>query len=169
MTGIDFKQKIVNLDGVPIKLQIWDTAGEERFRTLTTAYYRGAQGIVLMYDVTNLDSFNHLSYWLRNVEENASPEVVKVLTGNKCEVINHQRAVDKDRGAKLAESFDMPFFEVSCRNDINVQETFLALARGIRDLRERRISLFECKDKENENVRLGDNDHGSWSNKCASC
>ncbi|RXG60128.1 Ras-related protein RABE1a [Armadillidium vulgare] len=150
MTGIDFKQKIVNLDGVPIKLQIWDTAGEERFRTLTTAYYRGAQGIVLMYD-------------------NASPEVVKVLTGNKCEVINHQRAVDKDRGAKLAESFDMPFFEVSCRNDINVQETFLALARGIRDLRERRISLFECKDKENENVRLGDNDHGSWSNKCASC
>ncbi|PSN29717.1 hypothetical protein C0J52_25888 [Blattella germanica] len=67
--GIDFKQKIINLDGVPIKLQIWDTAGQERFRTLTTAYYRGAMGILLMYDVTSLDSFNHLSYWLRNIQE----------------------------------------------------------------------------------------------------
>lgn len=68
-TGIDFKQKIINLDGVPIKLQIWDTAGQERFRTLTTAYYRGAMGIILMYDITNLESFNHLSYWLRNIQE----------------------------------------------------------------------------------------------------
>lgn len=67
--GIDFKQKIINLDGVPIKLQIWDTAGQERFRTLTTAYYRGAMGIILMYDITNLESFNHLSYWLRNIQE----------------------------------------------------------------------------------------------------
>lgn len=68
-SGIDFKQKIINLDGVPIKLQIWDTAGQERFRTLTTAYYRGAMGIILMYDITNLESFNHLSYWLRNIQE----------------------------------------------------------------------------------------------------
>lgn len=69
ISGIDFKQKIINLDGVPIKLQIWDTAGQERFRTLTTAYYRGAMGIILMYDITNLESFNHLSYWLRNIQE----------------------------------------------------------------------------------------------------
>lgn len=67
--GIDFKQKIINLDGVPIKLQIWDTAGQERFRTLTTAYYRGAMGILLLYDVTNLESFNNLTYWLQNIEE----------------------------------------------------------------------------------------------------
>ena len=87
--GIDFKQKLINLDGVPIKLQIWDvswilkseivnyetmifhlqTAGQERFRTLTTAYYRGAMGILLMYDVTSLESFNNLSYWLRNIQE----------------------------------------------------------------------------------------------------
>lgn len=67
--GIDFKQKLINLDGVPIKLQIWDTAGQERFRTLTTAYYRGAMGILLMYDVTSLESYNNLSYWLRNIQE----------------------------------------------------------------------------------------------------
>lgn len=69
VSGIDFKQKLINLDGVPIKLQIWDTAGQERFRTLTTAYYRGAMGILLMYDVTSLESFNNLSYWLRNIQE----------------------------------------------------------------------------------------------------
>lgn len=69
LIGIDFKQKLINLDGVPIKLQIWDTAGQERFRTLTTAYYRGAMGILLMYDVTNLESYNNLSYWLRNIQE----------------------------------------------------------------------------------------------------
>lgn len=69
LKGIDFKQKLINLDGVPVKLQIWDTAGQERFRTLTTAYYRGAMGILLMYDVTNLESYNNLSYWLRNIQE----------------------------------------------------------------------------------------------------
>lgn len=108
------------MDGVPIKLQIWDTAGQERFRTLTTAYYRGAMGILLMYDVTSLESFNNLSYWLRNIQEvsrtffcdhffkkkpplfqNASPDVVKILAGNKCECLPTQRMVDKDRGDKV--------------------------------------------------------------------
>ncbi|XP_069676521.1 ras-related protein Rab-8B-like [Periplaneta americana] len=144
--GIDFKQKIINLDGTPIKLQIWDTAGQERFRTLTTAYYRGAMGILLMYDVTSLDSFNHLSYWLRNIQENAAPDVVKVLAGNKCDATT-QRAVDAERGEKLAENFDMPFFEVSCKQDINIEDAFLTLARRIREQRNRRASLFDSADK----------------------
>lgn len=66
---MDFKQKIVDVDGMPVKMQIWDTAGQERFRTLTTAYYRGAMGILLMYDITSLESFNNLGYWLKNIEE----------------------------------------------------------------------------------------------------
>ncbi|KAJ9591418.1 hypothetical protein L9F63_002024, partial [Diploptera punctata] len=144
--GIDFKQKIINLDGIPIKLQIWDTAGQERFRTLTTAYYRGAMGILLMYDVTSLDSFNHLSYWLRNIQENASPDVVKVLAGNKCDATT-QRAVEAERGEKIAENFDMPFFEVSCKDNVNIEEAFLTLARRIREQRERRASLFDSSDK----------------------
>nr|CAD7429231.1 unnamed protein product [Timema monikensis] len=144
--GIDFKQKIINLDGTPIKLQIWDTAGQERFRTLTTAYYRGAMGILLMYDVTSLDSFNHLSYWLRNIQENASPDVVKVLAGNKCDAA-YQRAVEAERGEKIAESFDMPFFEVSCKQNINIEEAFLTLARRIREQRNLRASLFDSAER----------------------
>ncbi|XP_066997261.1 ras-related protein Rab-8A [Anabrus simplex] len=151
--GIDFKQKIINLDGTPIKLQIWDTAGQERFRTLTTAYYRGAMGILLMYDVTSLDSFNHLSYWLRNIQENASPDVVKVLAGNKCDAVT-QRAVEAERGQKIAESFDMPFFEVSCKHDINIEEAFLTLARRIREQRSRRASLFDNAEKSQSEIDL---------------
>lgn len=140
--GIDFKQKIINLDGMPVKLQIWDTAGQERFRTLTTAYYRGAMGILVMYDVTNMDSFNHLSYWFRNVQENAAHDVVKVLAGNKCDA-SHQRVVEYERGLKFADSFDIPFYECSCKQNINIQEAFIALARKIREQRERRASKFD--------------------------
>ncbi|XP_053975359.1 ras-related protein Rab-13 [Hylaeus anthracinus] len=145
--GIDFKQKIINLDGTPIKLQIWDTAGQERFRTLTTAYYRGAMGILLMYDVTNLESFNHMSYWLQNIQENASPDVVKVLTANKCDVTAN-RAVNVEWGQKIAEHFDMPFFEVSCKENINIEKAFLTLARRIREQRGQTVSLFEASECE---------------------
>ncbi|XP_039948443.1 ras-related protein Rab-8A [Bactrocera neohumeralis] len=161
--GIDFKQKLINLDGVPIKLQIWDTAGQERFRTLTTAYYRGAMGILLMYDVTNLESYNNLSYWLRNIQENASPDVVKVLVGNKCESSATQRAVDKERGEKIAENFDMPFFEVSCKCNINIEEAFLALARKIREQRERRGDNFDNDDKSQDKKSPGSNGLGTFS------
>ncbi|KAA0184076.1 hypothetical protein HAZT_HAZT010047 [Hyalella azteca] len=133
-----------------------DTAGEERFRTLTTAYYRGAQGIVLVYDVTNTDSFDHLTYWLRNIEENASPEVVKILAGNKCEVFPHHKLVQKDRAQKLAECYGMEFHEVSCRSNINVQETFRNLARAGSDADER-----------TGNVDL--QEPAQANSKCASC
>ncbi|XP_022647413.1 GTP-binding protein ypt2-like [Varroa jacobsoni] len=140
--GIDFKQKIINLDGTPVKLQIWDTAGQERFRTLTTAYYRGAMGILIMYDVTNMDSFNHLTYWFRNVEENASPDVVKVLVGNKSDA-SSQRQVETSQLAKMAEQLDIAYFECSCKQNINIQEAFITLARLIRKQREEKEKAGE--------------------------
>lgn len=83
--GIDFKIRTIELDGKKIKLQIWDTAGQERFRTITTAYYRGAMGIMLVYDITNEKSFDNIKNWIRNIEENASADVEKMLLGNKCD------------------------------------------------------------------------------------
>ncbi|XP_013777557.1 ras-related protein Rab-8A-like isoform X1 [Limulus polyphemus] len=167
--GIDFKQKIINLDGMPVKLQIWDTAGQERFRTLTTAYYRGAMGIIVMYDVTNMDSFNHLSYWFRNIEENASPDLVKVLVGNKCDV-THLRQIERERGEKLADSFNIPFFECSCKQNINVQETFLALARLVRQERERRASkLDELERQQWEKGQLNTLEQNTTGNYRCSC
>ncbi|XP_073984530.1 RAS oncogene family member RabX4 [Rhodnius prolixus] len=149
--GIDFKQKIICVDGTPIKMQIWDTAGQERFRTLTTAYYRGAMGILLMYDVTSMESFNNLTYWLKNIEENASPEVVKVLAGNKCDATS-QRVVDQEMGQKIAENYDIPFYEVSCKQNINIEKIFLTLARLIRDQRTYQIDQYDSG--QNGNIHL---------------
>jgi Ras-related protein Rab-8A len=84
--GIDFKIRTMELDGQRVKLQIWDTAGQERFRTITTAYYRGAMGILLVYDVTDERSFLNVANWIRNVEQYASPNVNKILLGNKCDM-----------------------------------------------------------------------------------
>ncbi|KAF0042234.1 hypothetical protein F2P81_005766 [Scophthalmus maximus] len=99
--GIDFKIRTIELDGKKIKLQIWDTAGQERFRTITTAYYRGAMGIMLVYDITNEKSFDNIKNWIRNIEEHASADVERMVLGNKCDV-NDKRQVSKDRGEKVS-------------------------------------------------------------------
>ncbi|KAL1452793.1 hypothetical protein WDU94_006988 [Cyamophila willieti] len=138
--GIDFKQKIIDLDDVPTKLQIWDTAGQERFRTLTTAYYRGAMGILLMYDVTNMESFQHLTYWLKNIEENASPDVVKVLAGNKSDVKNQRAVQTKD--AQMVRNIKRLIREQTrLQVNINIEEAFLTLARLIRE--QTRLQKFQ--------------------------
>ncbi|XP_026822615.1 ras-related protein Rab-13-like [Rhopalosiphum maidis] len=167
--GVDYKQKIIQLDEKPVKLQIWDTAGQERFRTLTTAYYRGAMGILLVYDVTNLDSFDHLTYWLKNIQENASPDVIKVLAGNKCDN-ETVRAVDKADGEKIAECYDMPFFEVSCKMDVNVEEAFQALAKMIKE-RSKYSGAFGLRDEtpREKCSPLFEKAFSESTRKCSSC
>jgi len=88
--GIDFKIKTVEIEGKRIKLQIWDTAGQERFRTITTAYYRGAMGILLVYDVTDENSFQNIRNWVRNIDQHAAEGVEKVLIGNKADMKDQQ-------------------------------------------------------------------------------
>ena len=119
--GIDFKIKNIELDGLRIKLQIWDTAGQERFRTITTAYFRGAQGILLVYDIANRGSFNNIRNWVEQVQQHASVHVKKILVCSKCE-INEEGVVPVDEGKQLAEEFGMQFFEMSAKNDIGVVE-----------------------------------------------
>uniref|UniRef100_A0A3Q2Q9E9 small monomeric GTPase n=1 Tax=Fundulus heteroclitus TaxID=8078 RepID=A0A3Q2Q9E9_FUNHE len=129
--GIDFKIRTIELDGKKIKLQIWDTAGQERFRTITTAYYRGAMGIMLVYDITNEKSFDNIKNWIRNIEEHASADVERMVLGNKCDV-NDKRQVSKDRGEKLALEYGIKFMETSAKANINVENAFLTLARDIK-------------------------------------
>ncbi|XP_051898390.1 ras-related protein Rab-8B isoform X2 [Pristis pectinata] len=128
--GIDFKIRTVELDGKKIKLQIWDTAGQERFRTITTAYYRGAMGIMLVYDITNEKSFDNIKNWIRNIEEHASSDVERMILGNKCDM-NEKRQVSKERGEKLAIDYGIKFLETSAKSSINVEEAFITLARDI--------------------------------------
>uniref|UniRef100_A0A0D9WWI6 GTP-binding protein n=1 Tax=Leersia perrieri TaxID=77586 RepID=A0A0D9WWI6_9ORYZ len=107
------KVRTVELDGKRVKLQIWDTAGQERFRTITTAYYRGAMGILLVYDVTDESSFNsihHIRNWIRNIEQHASDNVNKILVGNKVDM-DAKRVVSTAQGQKLADEYGIKFFE----------------------------------------------------------
>ena len=129
--GIDFKIRTVELDGKRVKLQIWDTAGQERFRTITNAYYRGAQGILLTYDVTDEGSFNNVRNWMRNIEQHATDGVSKVLVGNKSDA-EEKRVISTEQGLALAEEFGIPFFETSAKANTNVEDAFFAIARNIK-------------------------------------
>ncbi|KAH3756492.1 Rab GTPase [Pelomyxa schiedti] len=136
--GIDFKIRTIDIDGKRIKLQIWDTAGQERFRTITTAYYRGAMGILLVYDVTDNKSFSNIHNWMRNVDTHAAEDVSKILIGNKCDV-NDKRVIEYERGKALADDLRIKFFETSAKNSINVEVAFATIAK---DIKERTIDLI---------------------------
>ncbi|OJJ46330.1 hypothetical protein ASPZODRAFT_151893 [Penicilliopsis zonata CBS 506.65] len=129
--GIDFKIRTIELDGKRVKLQIWDTAGQERFRTITTAYYRGAMGILLVYDVTDERSFQNIRTWFSNVEQHASEGVHKILIGNKCDW-EEKRAVSTEQGQQLADELGIPFLEVSAKNNTNIEKAFFNLASAIK-------------------------------------
>eukprot|EP01039_Chlorochromonas_danica_P012948 gene12948-14930_t len=129
--GIDFKIKSIMCGDAKVKLQIWDTAGQERFRTITTAYYRGAMGILLVYDVGEANSFTNVRNWMRQIDQNAAENVNRVLIGNKCDVDASDRKVTKEQGEALAKEFNIRFFETSAKLNINVDECFMAIAKDI--------------------------------------
>jgi len=129
--GIDFKIRTIELDGKRIKLQIWDTAGQERFRTITTAYYRGAMGILLVYDVTDEKSFGNIRNWIRNIEQHATESVNKMLIGNKCDMVD-KKVIDTARGKALSEEYGIKFLETSAKTGQNVEEAFITLAKDIK-------------------------------------
>ncbi|KAL8371933.1 hypothetical protein RB595_001643 [Gaeumannomyces hyphopodioides] len=159
--GIDFKIRTIELDGKRVKLQIWDTAGQERFRTITTAYYRGAMGILLVYDVTDERSFNNIRTWFANVEQHASEGVNKILIGNKCDW-EEKRAVSTEQGQALADELGIPFLEVSAKGNINIDKAFYSLAS---DIKKRTIDT--AKEYQNpSSVNVGANAEASRSGNC---
>ncbi|XP_055925262.1 ras-related protein Rab-18-like [Argiope bruennichi] len=128
--GVDFKVKTVSVDGNKAKLAIWDTAGSERFRTLTPSYYRGAQGAILVYDVTNRQSFMKLDQWLYELETYSTrTNIVKMLVGNKIDKEN--RAVSREEGMKYARKHSMLFIEASAKTCDGVQCAFEELVEKI--------------------------------------
>ncbi|XP_024997631.2 ras-related protein Rab-37 isoform X12 [Gallus gallus] len=129
--GIDFRNKVVAVDGVKVKLQIWDTAGQERFRSVTHAYYRDAQALLLLYDITSKMSFDNIRAWLTEIHEYAQKDVVIMLLGNKADV-SSERMVRTEDGASLAREYGVPFMETSAKTGMNVELAFLAIARELK-------------------------------------
>lgn len=132
--GVDFRFRTLDIDGKQIKLQIWDTAGQERFRTITSAYYRGADGIIVVYDITQRDSFDHVDDWLREASRYAKEGVMKMIVGNKCDK-DVDRLVTVEDGAQLADKNGMEFIETSSRNATNVDAAFRLIAQQLIQLK----------------------------------
>jgi len=130
--GVDFKIKTLNIDGKTIKLQIWDTAGQERFRTITSSYYRGAQGIILVYDCTDQESFNNVKQSMGEIDRYACENVNKLLVGNKTDLVN-EKVVDTATAKAFADSMQIPFIETSAKNATNVEHCFFSMAREIKN------------------------------------
>ena len=143
--GLDFRLKTVNFeDKRKIKVQIWDTAGEDRFRAITRNYYRGANGIILMYDVTDQKSFEHIRDWVEKIKEDAVEEIIIYLVGNKID-LNNKRIITNEEGKKLAAEYNIKYYETSVKNSIGVEEVFLSLIKEMDDL------FLEKNNKEVEN------------------
>eukprot|EP01062_Namystynia_karyoxenos_P043247 TRINITY_DN3166_c0_g4_i2.p2 TRINITY_DN3166_c0_g4~~TRINITY_DN3166_c0_g4_i2.p2 ORF type:complete len:234 (+),score=125.43 TRINITY_DN3166_c0_g4_i2:93-704(+) len=129
--GVDFKIRTIELDGKTIKLQIWDTAGQERFRTITSSYYRGAHGIIIVYDVTDMETFNNVKTWLSEIEKYATDNVNKLLVGNKCDLVV-KKAVDYNTAKDYADTLGIPFLETSAKNATNVEQAFITMSAEIK-------------------------------------
>jgi len=129
--GVDFKIRTLELDGKTLKLQIWDTAGQERFRTITSSYYRGAHGIVVVYDITDMESFQNVTAWLHEIDRYASAGVNKLLVGNKSDLAA-KRQVTYEQAKEFADSMNMEFLETSAKLSSNVDRAFLTIAQQIK-------------------------------------
>ncbi|TBU29338.1 GTP-binding protein ypt1 [Dichomitus squalens] len=130
--GVDFKIRTIELEGRTVKLQIWDTAGQERFRTIAAAYYRGAHGIIMVYDVTDGETFSNVKGWMQEIERYASEGVKKLIIGNKSDLVE-KKVVEYSLAKDFADTLSIPFIETSAKNSTNVEEAFSLLAKTIKD------------------------------------
>ncbi|KAI5337957.1 hypothetical protein L3X38_017228 [Prunus dulcis] len=121
--GVEFATKTTNVDGKTIKAQIWDTAGQERYRAITSAYYRGAVGALLVYDVTRGATFENVARWLKELRDHTDPNIVVMLIGNKSD-LRHLVAVSKEDGKSFAERETLYFMETSALEATNVENAF---------------------------------------------
>jgi len=133
-----------------VKLQIWDTAGQERFRTITSSYYRGAHGIIIVYDVTDKESFSNVKHWVQEIEKYAADGVNKLLVGNKCD-LSSKKVVSYDEAKELADSLGIQFLETSAKNSHNVEKAFQTMAGDIKQ----RVAAQPPRAGNTSNTRLG--------------
>ena len=131
--GLDYRLKTMILDDQRIvKVQLWDTAGQDKYRAITRNYYKGARGIILIYDVTNIKSYENIKKWINEIKEEISEEVTIVLIGNKIDN-EGERKISKEQGEKLANDYNVAFFETSAKTGQGINESVFYLVQKIVD------------------------------------
>ena len=128
--GMDFQDKIIEIEDKKVRLQVWDTAGQERFRNVTKSYFQSSHGLLVVYDITDKESFEKINFWIENIKNNAPENTKVILAGNKCDLAN-QRQVSVEEGENYAKKLNIKFFESSALNGTNVNELFFYLANEI--------------------------------------
>ena len=166
--GIDFKVRSIDIDGKRVKMQIWDTAGQEKFRTIGTAYYRNTHGVILVYDVTSKESFLSIERWLQEIKKNCANTIYKiVLVGNKDDNPNLKK-ISTEEASEFAMEMGIPLFETSAKENINVEELFYAIDKMMLDTKNTK-SLARQKDdatRVRENKPSGKGKEKKSSSKC---
>ena len=129
--GLNYRIKSMTIENNPIKMQIWDTSGEEKFKAIAKNFYRGAHGVLLVYDICQKNSFLDVKSWIEQIIENAdNDDIVMILCGNKCDN-EKERKISKEEGENLAKNYGIPFFECSAKNNFNINEIFETMAQKI--------------------------------------
>ena len=128
--GMDFQDKIIEIEDKKVRLQVWDTAGQERFRNVTKSYFQSSQGLLVVYDITDKESFDKIKFWIENIKNNAPENAKLILVGNKCDLANERKVTIED-GENKARNYNIKFFESSAKDGTNVNELFFYLANEI--------------------------------------
>eukprot|EP01068_Selenidium_serpulae_P003824 Selendium_serpulae@DN3304_c0_g1_i3.p1 len=149
--GVDFGARRIKIDNEQIKLQIWDTAGSESFRSVTRSYYRGCAGALLVYDITRKDTFQHVARWLQEVRQTANANITILLIGNKCDLVG--REVETEEGVEFARQHNLIFLETSAKTAHNVEEAFTYTARKIYD--NIKAGVYGDLGNEHNGIKLG--------------
>ena len=128
--GMDFQDKIIEIEDKKVRLQVWDTAGQERFRNVTKSYFQSSHGLLVVYDITDKESFEKINFWMENIKKNAPENAKLILVGNKCDLANERKVTIED-GENKARNYNIKFFESSAKDGTNVNELFFYLANEI--------------------------------------
>ena len=160
--GVDFKTKQIELDDHSIKMQIWDTAGHEKFRTITTSYYKSAQAIIILYDITQKSSFDHIRNWITEIDKFGKQGVLKVIVGNKLDLENN-RKISKEDAENLALKYGSKLWEVSAKDNTNIEEMFVDT---IKTLLEKNSKIISESSSMGNNIKLNKNIKNKKNKKC---
>ena len=165
--GVEFGTKIVNIDNKKIKAQIWDTAGQERYKSITSAYYKGAKGALIVYDITNKFSFDSVDKWVQDLNSYGDKTITLLLVGNKSD-LEEKRQITKENGEEKAKSFNLGFIETSACSGDNIDQAFVIMLKEVlkKYIDENDINNDEFEASGGKNLELNKKDNNRKKKRC---